>query len=173
MKNPVKYLLITLTIGAVIGGIYLYEQYNKLMDYCIAPKKIKLNKFTRNEADIDMVLNFVNKSNLDIMLYEQEYNVYLNGAFVTKVSNAISQELKPKAASELAIKLQFNPETAVKIAAANIVDLLTAPDAVKVLISTKLRVGVKGVKFNINYDYKTTIKELITTSEPNSSAQKC
>jgi len=173
MTKPVKYLLITLGVGAIIGGFYLYEQYNKLMDYCISPKKIKLNRFTRTQADIDVVLNFFNKSNLTIDLYEQEYNVYLNGSFVTKVSNSITQQIKAKAGSELAVKLQFNPEDAIKIAAANIVELLTAPDTVKIVIATKLIAGVKGIKFPIKYDYKTTLKELMTTSEPNSSAQKC
>ncbi len=173
MNKLVKALLLGAGVAAVIGGVYLYEQLNKLTNYCISVKKVRLNKFATTSADIDLSLNFVNSSKLLITLYSQEYIVYLNDAFVSKVSNAVKQDIKPESASILNVKLQFNPKDAVKIASANIVDLLTKPDNVSIKISSSLNVGVGPGKFKIKYDYVTTLKELTTSSDPNPSAPKC
>ncbi len=173
MKLQKKHIIAG-TIGLItISGALLYLQFQRLKEYCVSVNKIKLNGFSAKKCDIDLVLNFVNKSSLKLTIYSQQYLVYVKNSFVTKVSNAIPQTIKPNSTSLLAVKLQFVPEKILNIAKTNILEILTKPETTTIKIATTMKVGFGIFKFNVNFDYVTTVKELMTSSDPNNSANKC
>lgn len=174
--NPLRprTYIIAAAIGVVtIAGAFIYLEYEKLKQYCLSVKSIKLNSFNITGIDIDLILNFVNKSKFALTLFSQEYLVYMNDSFVTKISNAIPQNIKPLSTSQLTVKLQFNPQTALSVLQANISNILNKSSAVNIKITMNVKVGIGIFKFNIISDYLTTLKEITSSSNPNNSANKC
>lgn len=169
-----KQVLIAFGFGAISIALALaYLQFQKIKDYCISVNKIKLKHFDFNNADIDLYMNFVNKSSLNLSIVRQEYLVYINDAFVTKISNAITQSIKANSISVVSAKIQFSPKQILSVLKLNAATLAVSPDTVKVKISANMKIGYGILKININYDYVTTLKELLTSEQPTSSAKKC
>lgn len=156
-----------------VSAAFLYLQFQKIKEYCIGVTKISIVKFTWTSADIDLFLKFVNRSKFKITLFSQQYNVYINNKPVLKVSNSTTQIILPQAPSPLSVKLQFSPKDILATLKMNSTDLITSPDKINIKISALLTAGIGFLKFDIPYDYNTTLKEMMTSSEPNSSSTKC
>lgn len=168
-----KYIIASIIGALIITGALLYLQLQRIKDYCIKVKKIKLKGLSIDNADIDLYLDFVNKSKLNLTIISQEYLVYINDKFVIKISNAIPQPIKANSSSEIGVKIQFSPKKIFDILKINAVSLASSPQTVQVKIETKMKIGYGILKFGVNYDYITNLKELLTSSEPNSSTNKC
>ena len=108
MKIEKKHIVAGVIAAVSITGALAYLQYKKLMNYCIGFNKIRLNKISSTNADIDVFINFKNQSDLKIEIQSQEYNVYMNDAFLTKASNAKPQVIEPKSTSVIGINVKFN-----------------------------------------------------------------
>ncbi len=168
----------------IIGSLFLvssaaalaYWQYTKLMNYCIGFKSLKVKALTPALFNFDIFLNFQNKSDIKFTIQSQEYSVYLNGAFVTKIKNLQSDEVPAKSSKIMGLNVQFNPKSALSTVKLNAVDLLTHPDKVKIKIDSKLKVKLWFFTVDIPYIYEASLKELMTPSpvnEADPNANKC
>ena len=173
MKIEKKYVVAGAIMLVSITAGLLYLQYQKFQEWCIGVTKIGLNSFTWTAADIDLFIFFRNKSSLKITLFSQEYVVFLNDKQVAKVSNAVPQTLAPNSDSPLAVKLQFSPKDALAIVQMNIGDLIAHQDKINIKISMKFTVGLYFIKTTIPFDYISTLKEMTTSSDPNSTGLTC
>ncbi len=169
MKIEKKHIVAAVIAGVSITGAIAYLQYKKLMNYCIGFNKIRANKISQTNADIDVFINFKNQSDLKIEIESQEYNVYLNDAFLTKASNAKPQVIAPKSMSVIGINVRFNPSQAGK----NILNVLLSGSGLSVRIDMKLKVKFWFFTVNIPYTYKTTLKELMAPSPTGSASVIC
>ncbi len=169
-----KKVFIVIGLGAIsVFAAIAYVQLQKIKEYCVSLKKIKLKSFNMTNADIDVYFNFLNSSSLKLLLIRQEYFVYVNKTFVSKISNARAQEIKHNSTSVLSAKLQFSPQKVFETLKINALGLISSPRTVEVKIVSKMRIGYGILKFNITYDYITTLQELLTSEEPNSTSKKC
>lgn len=177
MKIQKKHLIIGGLIGAtMLTSAFLYWQYTKLMEYCISLKKVKLNKFNLQNADIDLSLNFGNNSNLTIEIVSQDYTALINDKQVVKVSNPKLQTILPKSKNEINLNISFSPSKLLNVIGSIAKDILLSPEKVSITIIVNIKVKLYFLKFNIPYEYKTNLKELMSnkqTNESTSNTKKC
>ncbi len=160
MKIEKKHIIVG-AIGIVsVAAAIAYWQYQKILNYCLKFKSLKLNKWTPTLADLDLYLNFENKSSVPINVISQEYNVYVGGGFISKVSNSVPQTLAPNAVSLIGVNVKFNP----KKAGQNLLTAVLSLGNTAIRVDIKLKVKLWVFTINIPYTYNTTIKELITPS---------
>ena len=74
-KNQ-KYTLLGLGV-AVLGGTayYISRVVKRLQDFTLDFKKVKVNKFTKERLQFDVYFDYTNKSEININLASQEYDV--------------------------------------------------------------------------------------------------
>lgn len=168
-----KYVIAGLIGAVTITGALLYLQFQKIKDYCISINKIKLNGFSLNSVDIDLFVNFINKSKLKLKLLSQTYLVYINEIGVAKISNAVPQEIRPLSTSVLSAKLQFNPKQVLGVINKNAIDLTKNPESIKIKIIMNMKISFGILNFNVNQEYLTNLKEILSSTQPNNSSEKC
>jgi LEA14-like dessication related protein len=168
-----KYIIAGLIGTVTILGAIAYLQFQKIKDYCLSINKIKLNGFGLNGVDIDLFMNFVNKSELKLKLLSQTYLVYINDIGVAKISNSVPQVINPSSSSVVSAKLQFNPKQVLGVINKNAIDLAKNADSIKIKFIINMKVGFGILSFNVNQEYLTNLKELLSSSEPNGASKKC
>jgi hypothetical protein len=79
-------------IGAValLGGIGYYvwslkNEANKLMNYCIKFKDVKVISLDRKKIVLEAVIDFKNRSKLSIRIFKYDFEVLLNGVHATRI----------------------------------------------------------------------------------------
>ena len=70
--NKAHVIIGAASLVTITGAILLYRQYKKLMNYCIGLNRIKVNGINQTSANLDLFLNFRNKSDVAINIISQE-----------------------------------------------------------------------------------------------------
>lgn len=106
-----KRVLIIAGIIAGIGGLawYLHRQANLLMQYCFNFTGYKILELNRDIISIEVKLQMKNKSDLEVTISGYEFDVYLNGAYVTKVSSNKMQKVAKRDFSTIVLKIDVEP----------------------------------------------------------------
>jgi LEA14-like dessication related protein len=176
MKIEKKHIVVTSIALVSISLAALYWQYKRLTDSCITLNKFLMKKLTLQEVDLDLFLNFKNKSNIKINILSQDYKVYINDTEVVKASNTITQTILPKTASILAVNVNFQPNKIINTISGLATNFALAPQ--KVIIKVKIDVKVKLWLFTIAipYEYVATLSDLLSNKQENkstSNVKKC
>jgi len=165
MKIEKKHIAIALIGLITITGAIFYAQYRRIMDYVIKFKGVKIKTLSGKNVNFDLFLSFTNKSDIKFEISEQEYKVYLNDKFVTKIVNYGKTIILPKSTSVLGLNIAFNPSDVLNILGENITALLVTPEKMTLKADIKLKVSLYGIKFSIPYTYTSTIKSLLTPTK--------
>lgn len=160
MNQRAKYIIGGLVGLVAIAGTFFYIQYRRLMDYTIKPKSARITKLSLNKISLDVFLDFINKSTLNFEIIEQEYDVYLNNKFVSKVVNYASNKIKAKSTSVIGVNVSFDPSKVLKIIGKNIGDILLNPESVIIKVDMRLKVSLYGIKISIPYTLEDNLKNL-------------
>lgn len=167
-----KYIIAGVASVFILGGL-LYSEYRKIMNYCISFSKVHFNKATLDNIDIDIFMNFKNQSNIQIDIVGMTSNVFLNDAFVTTVSNKVTQVIKAESTSVIGFNIQFNPTAVYKVLKLNITDLLAHRENIIIKIDMKMKVKLWLIEVNIPYTYQNNLKDMMAVTAPaDSSATK-
>ena len=162
MSPRTKYIIAGLIGVVTITGALAYVQYKKLMEYAFKFKGIKVRTITKNLISFDAFMLFTNNSNLIIHLEEQEFKVYLNDQYVTRLSNGMTNIIKAKGTSEIGLNVAFDPTLVLNTLKLNWVTMLIAPEKTTIKIDGTMKVKVFGfVRAKIPYTYTYTLKELL------------
>lgn len=162
MKPEVKKWLIVGGLGVVSIALAIgYLQYKKIMNYVLKFKSVKIKKINEKIVDFDLFLFFTNKSDAKFTISEQEYKVYLNDQYVTKLVNSANAIILPKSDSVVGVNVTFQPKEVLDILKQNIFSIITTPEKFTLKVDMKFKVSVYGIKVSIPYTYISTIKELI------------
>ncbi len=158
-----KMALVFISFGIIGIGYYLYSQSKKLMNFCLSFKGAKINKISPTLVDISAIMGFENKSNLDVTVSNQDYQVLINGVLVTTIKSDKPILLTPKQISNLPLRISFNPMELKGKAIGLVKELVSNQNAIKITFKGSL--GVKSgilalAKFPIDITY--TLKELMT-----------
>lgn len=165
MKIERKYIiagLLSIISVAVAGG---YLAYKKLMDYTIGLNKIRIRKISLKLISFDLFLNFTNKSTLGFDIIEQEYKVYMNNKFVSKVTNYSTTKIKPSATSLIGVNIKFDPTKVLQVIGKDFKQLILAPDQYTIKTEMNLKVKFYGFKLSIPYVYEDSLKNLIAMTK--------
>jgi LEA14-like dessication related protein len=155
-----KYLIAGVIAMVTITGALAYLQYKKLMNYIIKVKTAVVKTITANLLDLDLTLDFENKSNISFEIKSQEYEVYIDNKFITKINNIKPVFIKAKSNSDIFVNIKANPtKIGSKFKLEDLGKLLDLQN-VKLKIIGKMKVKLYGISVNIPFNYETTIKEL-------------
>ena len=162
MKPNVKKWIIVgglSVISFALGVAYL--QYRKLMNYLIKLKGIKIKAISSSVFDFDLFLNFTNNSDLKFDIVGQEYKVYINDAFVTKLSNKGVINIFPKVTNTIGVNVNFNPTEVFRLLGKNMSSILLSPEKITIKLDLKLKVVLYGITLSIPYVYLSNLKEMM------------
>jgi len=150
-------------VGVAVAGTALYvsKQVKKMMNYTLTYKSIKVNKFTLTTLDFNTYFDYKNNSDIDIKLAEQEYDIYVNDAYITTLKNYQENVLKANATSELGFNVNLNLPELDKKLRINYVKMLADPKAVKLRIEMRWKVRFGFLKIPISYTWNTNLKEIL------------
>lgn len=158
-------------VAALIAGIgiWAYNQYQRVMDYCLKFKGVKVHTIGMDGTVFDLILSFINKSDIRINIISQSYKVYLNGRLVSEVASNKNQSIEPNATSDIGVNVKFSPRSVLN--AVNINEFLLGKQNINLKVDMNIRAGVGVITANIPYVYETSLKELMKGSGQNSSSQ--
>lgn len=167
MNPKTKKWLIAGVIGVVsIAGALAYLQYRRIMNYTIKFKRLAINKVSATLVDINIFLLLENKSNVTYTINSQEYSVYINDKFVTKLENKLPNEVKANSFSEIGLNVKFNPSDILsKSSAGSLLGSVLSPENTTIKIDMKLKVSLYGINVSIPYTYITNMKELTSAKQ--------
>jgi LEA14-like dessication related protein len=161
MKIEKKYLVAGLIGLVTITGATLYLQYQKLMNYTIGLKRVKINKLSLAGFDIDLFLNFENKSDLKFTIEKQKYAVYVNGVYLTTMVNDLPNEILPKSVNVLGMNMKESGKDVVgKLK--SLITALASSDKVMVKIVTTMKVKYGFISLSFPpFTYENTLKNMM------------
>ena len=160
-KNQ-KYTLWGLGI-AFLGGTayYISRVAKRLQDFSLDFKKIRVTKFTKEKLQFEVYFDYTNNSEININLASQEYDVYINGVFITTMSNYKENVLKAKSKSPLGFNVDLDlPKIDEKIRASYF-DMVTNPKNVIIRIDMKFKARIGIFKVPYKYVWNTNLKEIL------------
>jgi len=106
-----KALIITgILVGIGTLAWYLKHQANLLMQYCLSFVGYRIHTLNRDRITIEIALKIENKSNFDIAIDSYNFNVFLNGAYVTKISSNKIQNINKKGFSIFSLMIDIEPK---------------------------------------------------------------
>jgi LEA14-like dessication related protein len=160
MKIERKYIIAGL-IGVVsIAAAAAYLQYKKLMNYTIKVRNVVLKSASINSVNLDLFLNFTNKSSIKFDIISQKYDVYINNILVSKLTGNQNVAVMPKGVSVIPVSVNFNPSSLLEKLGKNAVSLIANFANAVIKIEMKLQVKLYGFTINIPYVYESTIRDL-------------
>jgi hypothetical protein len=159
VKN--KKLLIAGIIGAVsITGAYLYLQVSKILSYTLNFKGIRNVTFDKTSVKFQIFYEYLNKANIDITLAQQEYEIFINGQYLTTMTNFAPNILKGGSPSEIVINVNLTADDFKKVKL-NLAQVLLRPSSVEIKTVMKWKVKYGFLKFPVTYPYIVSLKEVL------------
>jgi hypothetical protein len=169
MKLTSKQKIILAGSAALLVGViyYFYSQAKKAYDFCYKVKKLKILKLNRAFTSLEITFDFQNKSKLEFMVTSQDFDVFINETFVTKIQSKQVSALRPESWSPLTTIINFNPDEVFKSVKSIefLKNMLGGTDKIKLKVVGKVGVKSGVVSATIPLDITYTLKELMTPSE--------
>jgi len=165
----------TLSAIVVLGGfafVYFRKQSELLADSCYKADGLIINSINSNGIDFTLFLKFSNKSNIDMKLEKQHYEIFVEGKKVTSVDSTNSISIQPKSDTRIPLRVTFKLTDIFKTGFQNLDKLMINHNDLKIQIKGKLY-ATSGVlvKIPIPIDYKATLKDFKT--DPNAPKKEC
>lgn len=157
-----KYLITGALAFVTISGAVLYWQYTKLMETAIKFVSLKINKASLTTVNVDLFLNFQNKSHIGFKISEMEYKVYLDTTEIAYLSKPETQQIAAKSTSPITINVNFNPSKIGKEIKGNASNLLLNVLNAQIRVEIKLKVELWFIKLPVPFTYVTTLGELMS-----------
>lgn len=149
------------TLVLTTAGFWIYRQVKKMMDYTLTFSKINVNKVSTTTLDFNTFFKYKNNSDIDIKLAQQEYDVFINGTYITTLKNYAENILKANSTSEIGFNTSIYLPDLDKKLKTNYVKLLIAPAQVKIDVVMKWKVRFGILRLPISYTWSTTLKEIL------------
>lgn len=148
---------------AVLGvtAVWVSKQVKKINDFTLTFKKISVNKFNVKELDFNVFYDYKNNSDIDINLSSQEYDVYVNGTFITTMTNYAENTLKATSTSPLGFNCKINLPDLDKKLRLSYFSMVAQPKEVKIRVVMKWKVRLGFIKIPVNYTWDTDLKEIL------------
>jgi LEA14-like dessication related protein len=152
--------------GALVLGttvFFIVRQYRKLMQYRIGVKGFKIRQLSASNVLFDLYLTFNNDSDIGFTIKNQQYEVYMNGKYISKISNTKYVNVNPKATNIIPVAVTLNPTQISRAVGKNWVGLLLQPQQVTISIKMTLNVSLWGVGIPIKNTYTTTLDKIMNS----------
>lgn len=159
-----KKTIVWSSILAVLGvtALWLNKQIKKIQDFTLTFKKVTVNKFNINTLDFNVYYDYTNKSDVNINLSSQEYDVYINDVFIKTLTNYSENVLKANSISSLGFNVSLELKELDNKLNTNYYKMITEPKSVKIKVVMKWKVRMGIFKIPVRYTWETTLKEILS-----------
>lgn len=165
MKKSVKYGLVALGLGitgsAIALGIWAKKQYNKLLLNTTGYKSFAIKNISAKNFAFNVVYTYKNNMDIDVVLTNQVYDIYLNNVYTTTLTNPNLTVLKAHETSDIPLDVSFDPKDMLNKLSLNIATFLTDYKKLRVKIVMKLRVKLLFFSIPITYTYEDSLKNMM------------
>jgi LEA14-like dessication related protein len=144
-----------------VTAVWVNKQVKKMNDFVLTFKKISVNKFNLQELDFNVFYEYKNNADIDINLSSQEYDIYVNGTFITTMTNYAENSLKANSTSSLGFNCKLNLPDLDKKLRLNYFKMVAQPKEVKISVVMKWKVRLGFIKIPISYTWDTDLKEIL------------
>jgi LEA14-like dessication related protein len=166
MKPEVKKWLIVGGLGVISVALALgYLQYRKLMNYTVKLGGVKFKQVTSKVFNFDLFIKFTNNSDINFVVSDQEYKVYLNDKFVTKISNAEPVTILPNATNVIPVNVVFDPTVVLNMLGKNLSSILLSPETINIKVDGKLKAKLYGFTKSIPFVFEKNLKDLMASKK--------
>jgi len=167
MTPEVKKIAIigSLALVGVAVLAYLAKQLELLQNACYTVAGAIIHEISGKKMSFTMLLNISNKSDIDFMVTNQKYNIYVNGMLVAVVQNPNDIKVRAKGMSTVNIEIDFNPQDLLKKGIENIAMLIANKNNIVIEVKgyLSLEAGIVNLK-NYEVDERLSLKELLAPS---------
>lgn len=162
LNKTQKYTLWGLGVGILgLTAFYVTRIVKQLKNFTLTFRTIKVNAFSKEKLEFDVFYNYTNNSPININLASQEYDVYINGIFITTMTNYSENVLRAKTTSPLGFSVKLNlPEIDSKIRTTYL-QMITNPKNVIIRIEMKFKARVGFLRIPYRYNWNTNLKEIL------------
>jgi LEA14-like dessication related protein len=166
MKPEVKKWLIVCGLGVISVALAMgYLQYRKLMNYTVKLGGVRFKQINANVFNFDLFIKFSNNSDINFVISGQEYKIYLNDKFVTKIENTNDVTILPKATNTIPVNINFNPTEVLNLLGKNFANILLNPETIKIKVDGKLKVKLYGFSKAIPFVFEKNLKDLMASKK--------
>jgi LEA14-like dessication related protein len=156
-----KRLWITGLIGLIsVTGAYMYYQVNKVLSYTLNFKGVKNVTFNNKTLNFTIWYEYTNKANINVTLADQQYEVYINGQYLTTLTNFVPNTLIGSQPSIIDVNVKLTADDFKKLKL-NYAQLILAPKTVEIKTVMKWKVKYGIFKFPVTYPYILNLKEIL------------
>lgn len=155
-------------IAGVLAGVgalawYFKSQANLLMQPCVNFVGYKIHKLNRERITIEVKMSIKNKSNFDIIINSYNFDVFMNGAYVTKISSKKATEIKTKSSTVLSLMIDIEPKKNRDLANWDFLSrILLDINNIKLKIRGSVSAGALGISAkNVPIDIEMKLKEMM------------
>ena len=159
-----KYIFGGLAAIVAVTGTLAYLQYRKIMNYDFKVAGVKIRKISASIISFDLIINFINKSNISITIMEVITKVYVNNKFAADVVNKIPFTILANSTSPISTNISFNPANAISLLGSNLLNLVSNTQNVNIRADIQMKAKLWFFTVTIPYTYNTTLAELTAPS---------
>lgn len=155
--------------GALLGlasvGLYLKVQFSKIYKARWFVGGVKNLKIAADKVSFILLYNIDNKSDLSVLVSEQNYDIFINGVFVSKVSNPTDVKIISHGVSSIPLYVNFAPRDIILAGVINLNDLIKdkANIGIKIKGNLSLKAGIINLK---KYQFEVEFKLSDLTKKP-------
>lgn len=163
-----KYVLIgSLLLAAAYGAFMLFQQVKLLKQTCVKMVNHRLTGLFNRTAQLSITLRVVNKSDIDLLVTNENFDIYINNVFVASMKQSRNTMLARNAATDIVLNASFDPQQLVQ---QGIAALAQNFNAVSIRIKGKLNVKTSVVSVsNLNVDTTMTLAQILSPSNQTSN----
>jgi LEA14-like dessication related protein len=156
-----KKALVALAILSSVTSVIVYSQYKKLTKYILKYNGFKVNNFNSETLNFSLFFTITNQSDIDIVILNQNYKVYLNNVFFIESDNPTAKTINKNSASSIKLDVFFAP----KIIDKKIISSIGTSGNVNIKVEYFLKVKLLFTSFKIPGTYTTTLTDLISHTQ--------
>lgn len=163
-----KYVLIgSLLLAASYGAYMLFNQVKLLKQTCVKMVNHRLTGLFSNMAQLSITLRVVNKSDIDLLATNENFDIYINNVFVANMKQSRQTMLARNSATDIVLNASFDPKNLVQ---QGIAALAQNFNAVTISIKGKLNVKTSLISVNnLKVDTTMTLAQILSPSNQTSN----
>jgi len=156
-----------IAVGLTAIGIYLKKQFDKIYNAAWTYGGVKNLKLGFDRISFTLFYNVDNKGDLSVVVSEQDYDVIVNGVFVSKIKNTSNVKIVSKGITKIPFYVNFAPKDLIAAGLKNISDLLNNKKNVKIVIKGHLNIkaGIISLK-KYPYELAFTLADITGETTP-------
>ena len=158
-------------LAAVAGvtattAVWAYGQYKKLLKNITGYKSVSVKNISKTNIALEVVYTYTNNMDVDVVLTNQKYDIYLDDIYTTTLTNKNELVLKANATTDIPLSVSFDPKDIFNKLKVNPTSFLLNPGNIVMRIDMKVWVKLLFFSIPITYSYEDKLTRMLGIKLP-------